>query len=397
MKIESIRLKNFKAFKNAEMREIPKLCVLVGANGTGKSSLFSVFGFLKDALSGNVNTALAKLGGARGFDEVMSRNASGPIEIELKFRKNVSKESPLITYFLQISKKNGRAVVEREVLKYRRGSKGSPWHFLDFSMGKGEAVINELDSVKVESDLKREHQRLKSSDILAVKGLAQFERFPAAMVLGNLIENWHVSDFHINRARNEQEAGYAEHLSRNGENLSLVLQYLYQNEKDTFNRILSVMKKRIPGIIDVNADTDDEGKVRLRFKDGAFDELFLSRFISDGTIKMLAYLVLLYDPSPFPLLCVEEPENQLYPSILVELAEEFRAYANRGGQVFVSTHSPDFLNALKLDEVFWLEKNRGYTLIKPAKNDEQIAAYMRNGDKMGYLWKQGFFGGVDPK
>ena len=397
MKIESIRLKNFKAFKNAEMREIPKLCVLVGANGTGKSSFFSVFGFLKDALSGNVNTALAKLGGARGFDEVMSRNASGPIEIELKFRENVSKESPLITYFLQISKKNGRAVVEREVLKYRRGSKGSPWHFLDFSMSKGEAVINELDSVRVESDLKREHQQLKSSDILAVKGLAQFERFPAAMVLGNLIENWHVSDFHINRARNEQEAGYAEHLSRDGENLSLVLQYLYQNEKDTFNRILSVMKKRIPGIIDVNADTDDEGKARLRFKDGAFEELFLSRFISDGTIKMLAYLVLLYDPIPFPLLCVEEPENQLYPSILVELAEEFRAYANRGGQVFVSTHSPDFLNALKLDEVFWLEKNRGYTLIKPAKNDEQIAAYMRNGDKMGYLWKQGFFGGVDPK
>jgi len=397
MQIESIRLKNFKAFKDVEMRDIPKLCVLVGANGTGKSTLFSVFGFLKDALSGNVNSALSKLGGARGFDEVMSRDSSGFIEIELKFREKDTKESPLITYFLQIGKKGGRAYVEREILKYRRGSRGKPWHFLDYSSGTGEAVTNEVDSVKNEKELKREPQQLKSNDILAVKGLAQFERFPAVMTLGNLIENWHISDFHINRARQEQDAGYAEHLSREGENLSLVIQYLYQNDRATFNKILSVMKKRIPGIVDVKADTDNEGRVLLRFKDGAFTDLFLSRFVSDGTIKMLAYLVLLHDPNPFPLLCVEEPENQLYLSVLVELVEEFRDYANRGGQVFVSTHSPDLLNAVELDEVFWLEKDNGYTTVKRAKDDEQIAAYMKDGDKMGSLWKQGIFGGVDPK
>jgi predicted ATPase len=396
MKIESIRLKNFKAFQDVEMRDIPKLCVLVGANGTGKSSLFSVFGFLKDALSGNVNTALAKLGGARGFDEILSRGSSGSIEIELKFREKPAKDSKLITYFLQIGKNNGRAFVQREILKYRRGSGGKPWHFLDFQDGEGEAVTNELN-VNVESDLERERQKLKSNDILAVKGLAQFERFSAAMALGNLIENWHISDFHISHARREQDAGYAEHLSRDGENLSLVVQYLYQNNKETFKKILSIMKKRVPGVADANAETDSEGKVLLRFKDGAFNDTFLARFVSDGTIKMLAYLVLLYDPSPFPLLCVEEPENQLYPSILAELVEEFRDYARRGGQVFVSTHSPDFLNAVELDEVFWLEKRNGYTQIKRAENNKQIAAYMKDGDKMGYLWKQGFFGGVDPK
>lgn len=397
MKIESIRLKNFKAFQNAEMRDIPKLCVLVGANGTGKSSLFSVFGFLKEALSGNVNTALSKLGGARGFDEVLSRNSTGSIEVELKFREKQLKSSPLITYFLQIGKRNGRAVVEREILKYRRGSKGVPWHFLDFSYGEGQAVTNELDSVTDEKDLKREDQKLKSPDLLAIKGLAVNTKFPAALLLGDLIENWHLSDFHINRARQEQEASYAEHLSPEGENLGLVVQYLYENHRNTFDEILSIIKRRIPGITDVKAETNDEGKVMIRFKDGKFDEFFLSRFVSDGTIRMLANLILLYDPTPFPLLCVEEPENQLYPSILLELVEEFRAYAKRGGQVFVSTHSPDFLNATRLDEVFWLEKVDGYTQIKRAKNVPQVAAYMRDGDKMGYLWKQGFFGGVDPK
>jgi predicted ATPase len=133
--------------------------------------------------------------------------------------------------------------------------------------------------------------------------------------------------------------------------------------------------------------------VLLRFQDGAFVDPFLSQFVSDGTIKMLAYLVLLYDPAPYSLLCVEEPENQLYPSLLEELIEEFRSYALRGGQVLVSTHSPDFLNGAKLEEVFWLEKKDGYTSIVRASSDAQVAAYMEDGDKMGYLWKQGFLGG----
>ena len=112
---------------------------------------------------------------------------------------------------------------------------------------------------------------------------------------------------------------------------------------------------------------------------------------------MFAYLILLYDPEPHPLLCIEEPENQLYPDLLSELAEEFRSYAAQGGQVFVSTHSPDFLNAIELDEVFWLVKSGGYTEIRRARNDEQIAAFMDDGDKMGYLWRQGFFKEADPQ
>jgi len=394
MKIESIRLKNFKAFKDAEMTNIPAFCVIVGANGTGKSTVFSIFGFLKDALTSNINTAFMKLGGSRGFSEVRSRNSVGPIEIELKFRE--TSESPLITYFLQINENNGKACVEREILKYRRGRGGQPWHFLDFAEGKGTAVTNELDSVTNPMELRRENQTLKSPDILAIKGLAQFERFPAVVALGNLIENWHVSDFHISRARPEQEAGYAEHLSREGENLSLVVQYLYQNHRETFEKITSLLKNRVPGIAAVESKTSEEGRVLLKFKDGAFEDPFLARHVSDGTIKMLAYLTLLYDPQPHPLLCVEEPENQLYPRLLTELAEEFRAYGLGGGQVFVSTHSPDFLNATELDEVFWLEKQNGYTVIRRASDDPQIAAYMADGDKMGYLWKQGFFGGVDP-
>jgi len=395
MKIESLRLKNFKTFREVEMKDIPRFCVVVGANGSGKSTLFHVFGFLKEALASNIHAALVKLGGSRGLQEVRSRNTTGNIEIELKFREK--KDSPLVTYSLAIDEHDGRAVVEREVLKYRRGSSGQPWYFLNFSRGKGFAVTNELDEVSDVKDLKREEQTLKSPDILAIKGLAQFERFPAVVALGNLIENWHISDFHINRARPEQEAGYAEHLSSEGENLSLVTEYLYNRHRGTFDEICRKLAMRIPGIEKVSAKTTEEGRVLLRFQDGAFEDPFLARYVSDGTIKMFAYLVLLYDPDPHPLLCVEEPENQLYPNLLWELAEEFRSYALKGGQVFVSTHSPDFLNATNLSEVFWLVKKDGFSQIIRAQDNEQVAAYMAEGDQMGYLWKHGFFEGVDPQ
>ncbi len=391
MKIESLKIKNFKAFKNAEMRDIPRFCVIVGANGSGKTTLFNVFGFLKDALTTDVNTAFNKRG---GFNEVISRNCEANIEFEIKFKaKNTYKNNPIITYLLNISEKNGKAIVDREILKYRRGAKGQPWEFLNFSEGRGKAVINEqmLDSTE-EQDLQREEQSLKSPDILAIKGLAQFEKFPAVIALSELIDNWHVSDIHVNEARNIQQTDKGEHLSTLGENLSNVIDYLHNNHRKTLDKIINILKQRIKGIENVEAQTIVEtGQVLLKIQDESFDEPFLVRYISDGTIKMLAYLVLLYDPKPYPLLCVEEPENQLYPHLLTELAEEFRAYADRGEQVFVSTHSPDFLNAVQVDEVFLLVKEGGYTTIRRISENQQITAYMEAGDKMGYLWKQGFF------
>jgi len=154
---------------------------------------------------------------------------------------------------------------------------------------------------------------------------------------------------------------------------------------------------RVPGIAQVEAKITEEGRVLLKFQDQAFRDPFLVRYVSDGTVKMFAYLVLLNDPSPHPLLCVEEPENQLYPGLLADLAEEFAAYARDGRQVFVSTHSPDFLNAVGLDNVFWLVKRKGFTEIKRARENARIAALMQAGNQMGYLWRMGQFKGADPR
>ena len=396
MRIETIRLKNFKTFENVELIDIPAFCIVVGANGTGKSTMFDVFGFLKDCLTYNVSSALLSRG---GYKEVVSRGKRGrPICIELQFRLNITGAERLVTYILEIAQVSGKPSVEREILRYKRGAYGSPYHFLDFKRGNGYAVTNEEDFGKSEEELNREEQKLSSPDMLAIKGLGQFQRFKAANAFRQMLENWHVSDFHINLARGSKDAaGYSEHLSVSGDNLQLVANHLYESHRETFDEIINKMRERVPGIGTINPAPTDDGRLLLKFQDGSFKDPFIDKYVSDGTIKMFAYLILLYDPSPHPLLCVEEPENQLYPKLLWELAEEFRSYANRGGQVFVSTHSPDFLNAARLDEVFWLVKNIGYTQVKRARDDGQISDYMNDGDQMGYLWKQGFFEGADPK
>lgn len=391
MKIETIRLKNYKVYKNLELTHLPSLVIFVGANGTGKSTIFEVFEFLSLALSGNVRSALANKG---GFKEVISRGQSGIIEIELQFRLHVVDKERLVTYRLEIGEEKGQPVIEREILRYKRQAYGSPYHFLDFKRGEGYAIVNEEDYDKADEELEREYQKLGSPDILAIKGLGQFERFKAASAFRNFIEHWHVSDFHISDARPSKEAGYAEHLSSRGDNLPLVAQYIYEQYPDVFKTILTKMTQRVPGIEQVEAKLTEDGRVVLRFRDGAFKDPFIARYVSDGTIKMFAYLMLLHDPKPHPLLCVEEPENQLYPELLSEILEEFRIYSRKGGQVFITSHSPDLLNAAEIDEVFWLSKKEGYTIINKASDDERIKAHVNEGATMSYVWSSGLFKGI---
>ena len=391
MKIESLQIHNYKVFRDVTVKNIPNMAVFLGKNGTGKTTFFDVFGFLHDCLNSNVKAALAKRG---GFREVLSRDQEGDISFIIKFRP--SKDEPLITYELSIGlDEMKKAVVKKEILRFRRGQKGAPWKVLEFSFGEGLAAEGKLNSYDDVSLATRRKQKLDSPDILAIKGLGQFKEFEAISTFRKLIEDWYVADFRIDAARERQETVYSERLSRSGDNLSAVTKYIYDNYPELFDKIIQKMKERVPGIESVEAQETQDGYVVLRFQDGKFKNPFSAKFVSDGTIKMFTYLVLLHDPEQHALLCIEEPENQLYPELLSELAEEFRLYATAGGQVFVSTHSPDFLNAVDLDEIYCFEKKDGFTSIYKASDNHLAAALVKEGDLPGALWKQGLL--VNPE
>ena len=383
MRIETLRITNYKVFRNVSIDNIPNMAVFLGMNGVGKTTLFDVFGFLNDCLSKNVKSALAARG---GYSEVISREQTGNIEFFIQFRQTA--DDPLITYELSIGlDKSSLPVIVKEIVRIRRGQYGAPSKILDFAFGEGIAYIGEF---KTREDLKnapRRKQKLESPDILAIKGLGQFKEFDSIVALRKLIEDWYVSDFHIDDARQRNEAGYSENLSKTGDNLANVAKYIFDNHREVFDEILQKMKERVPGVSSVEASVSD-GYILLRFSDGKFRNPFSARFVSDGTIKMFAYLIMLNDPKPHTLLCVEEPENQLYPKLLPVLAEEFRTYSDKGGQVFISTHSPDFLNAVDLSELFCLVKKDGFTEVYRASESQLVASLYKEGDLLGYLWNQ---------
>ncbi len=118
----------------------------------------------------------------------------------------------------------------------------------------------------------------------------------------------------------------------------------------------------------------------LRFNDRGFQDPFYSQQMSDGTLKVFAYLLLLEDPTPPPFLCIEEPENGLYHKLLESLAREFREHATGrtgGSQVVITTHQPYFVDALEPEEVWILEKGQdGFSTIRRASDDPLVKSLL---------------------
>ncbi|MEG0498295.1 MAG: AAA family ATPase, partial [Alistipes sp.] len=274
MNIEKIKIENFKVYRNTEIRNLSHFSVFLGANGAGKSTLFDIFGFLSDALKGNVKTALNKRG---GFKEVYSRDGNGkPILFEIKFRNDKidGKTQPLITYHLEIALENGLPIITTEILSYRRGRYGKPYTFLEFHKGKGMAITNEDEyfTNAQNFDDKREDQALDSPDILAIKGLGQFQKFKAISAFRRLLDDWYVSNFQIQEARSIEDVGLSEHLSTSGNNLAQVTRFIWENHKDVFDDILNKFKKRVPGVENVLAEETQDGRIVLKFQNDSFKD-----------------------------------------------------------------------------------------------------------------------------
>ncbi len=385
-RIQSLKVQNFRALRNVEFKDLSPLTVLLGPNGSGKSTVFDIFAFLSECFELGLRRAWDKRGRAR---ELKTRDSEGPITIEIKYKEP---GYPVITYHLSVDEKAGRPVVIEEWLQWRRGQRGRPFRFLEYREGKGRAISGEQPDEKDQ----RVEIPLKSPDLLAVNALGQFEDHPRVAALREFITGWYVSYLSVDDARGQPEAGPQERLSRTGDNLANVIQYLAEQHPDRLEKIFDVLRQRVPRIEKVLAETMPDGRLLLQIKDAPFSHPILSRFASDGTLKMLAYLVLLYDPTPPPFIGIEEPENFLHPRLLPELAEECRNATERT-QLLVTTHSPFFVNALRPEEVWVLWRDeQGHTRAKRVSQIKGISEFVRQGAQLGDLWMEGYFGVGDP-
>jgi predicted ATPase len=396
---------------NTQNESLTPLTAVIGKNGVGKSSLFDAFGFLSDCLRYGVEDA-CDMNGRGGINKIRSMGTSEPIEISVYYRQDGN--SRPITYELAIdSDKDGRPFVKSERLRQRRKNQDRGWPFSFLILENGEGVvwkgnadgIQEKEKTLFESILagpvetsERVEIKLKDSRKLGIATYGALSEHPRIAEFIEFIESWYLSYFSPDAARSLPLAGPQRHLNKHGDNLGNVVQYLEREHKEKFNVILANIAKKIPGIRSIKTEKSPDDRLLLAFNDRGFTDPFYAQQMSDGTLKLFDYLLLLADPNPPPFICIEEPENGLYHKLLEILASELREHATgmkggvredggRGSQVFITTHQPYFIDALKPDEVWILEKqDDGFSRISRASDNEIVRNLVTEGLPLGGLW-----------
>jgi predicted ATPase len=420
-KIDGFRVTNYRALKDVtlgrlwnQQRAVPltPLTAVIGKNGVGKSTLFDAFGFLADCLKMGVEEA-CDAHGRGGFKKIRTQGQKGPIEFEVYYKEDGNARP--ITYELVIAlDKSGRPYVLRERLRQRRkGQKhGRPFSFLILNNGKGVVWKGELvgqhindeddnfdlaglmESIKKgatqEESKETEVVELEDKRKLGIATLGSLKQHPRISAFRKFIEEWYLSYFTPDAARSLPLAGPQKHLNIHGDNLGNVVQFMEREQPKRFKAILRRIAEKIPGIKSIDTEKTNDGRLLLRFNDRGFVDPFYSQQMSDGTLKVFAYLLLLEDPTPPPFLCIEEPENGLYHKLLESLAQEFRQHATGrkgGSQVFITTHQPYLVDSLDPDEVWILEKGPdGFASIRRASDDALVSNMVAEGLPLGGLW-----------
>ena len=415
-KIEGFKVTNFKSLRDVTLgrlwsqpqnEPLTPMTAVIGKNGVGKSALFDAFGFLADALKSGVEEA-CDTRGRGGFEKLRTQGQTGPIEFEVYYKAHASARP--ITYEIKIEvDESGRPYVWHEKM-HESGGNNPLLLFLFLISGIGLAWkgtqagqvdetaegfdLSELEKLvkeeKTEEFKDAERIALEDHRKLGIATLGALKQHPRISAFRQFIEGWYLSYFTPDAARGLPLAGPQKHLNIHGDNLGNVVQFMQREHPTRFQAILEEIASRIPGIDRIDTERTSDGRLLLRFNDKGFQGPFYAQQMSDGTLKVFAYLLLLNDPTPPPFLCIEEPENGLYHKLLETLAHEFREHADRrdnGSQIFITTHQPYLVDALDPKEVWILEKGAdGFSTIRRASNDPLVNNMVAEGLPLGGLW-----------
>jgi len=416
-KIEGFRIRNFRALRDVTLgrlwdgesgNELTPMTVVIGKNGCGKSTLFDAFGFLSDCLKLGVEEACdAK--GRGGFQRILSQGSDGSITFEIYYREEHNARP--ITYEVSFAlDEHKRPYVKSERLRQRRKQgKGRPFSFLILEDGRGIAWKSEHEGIEEkpgDSDIgklmreeskERETVEMEDRRKLAIATLGALKQHPRISAFRRFIEGWFLSYFRPDSARELPLSGPQKHLNVHGDNLGNVVQFMERDHPREFKKILEGIASKIPGIKTITTERTLDNRVVIKFNDNGFTDSVYAQQMSDGTLKVFAYLLMLSDPTPPPFICIEEPENGLYHKLLDTLAQEFRAYVTDGknkSQIFITTHQPYFVDALEPKEVWILEKgNDGFSKIRRASKYPVIQELVDEGLPLGGLWYSDYLDG----
>ena len=394
--IQSLRLFGFLSF-SWDLVSLQPLNVLIGPNGSGKSNFIEAFRILNSAPE-DIGKPIREGGGIGEFICKKEELFSFDIQAEV----NWETDNNLLLYDICLANNNSRLVVSDEYIQLlsHQDKDAIPEYLYKFDENEERAVIYAGQLILPPGANAKPITNYVSNDI-KVQGdrsiLSQIKdpsRYSAIAHLQEIFSEIHFyTGWNLGRygaLRYPQKADLpSNRLLEDGSNLGLVLinkpYSLRQEITERLKVVLPTIEEIFPKV--------EGGTVPLYVREKGFSTPTPATRLSEGTLRYLCLLTLLLDPTPPPIICLEEPEAGLHPHVVSQIAE-LLIDASQRTQLIVTTHSDALISGLTdcPEAILICERDDEGTKLRRLEA-EQIKPWLDR-YAIGDLWRMGEIGGV---
>ncbi|OGW28204.1 MAG: ABC transporter ATP-binding protein [Nitrospinae bacterium RIFCSPLOWO2_12_FULL_47_7] len=339
-RFERIHIKGFRRLEDIQL-ELRNLCVLIGANGSGKTSFLDVFNLLAASAEGRLNNAISSFG---GFSSILTANQTKQMSIEVSMK--VPRQQYPLKYALTVESRGvAYEIAEESMTQQRTQNPNDPFKHIEsirddiryFEVGKGKLIRPTW-----------EHKPLETSLSQVPKMFHEPEEFRNRLASSTF---YHVLNVEPRSpVRLPQPLQPAMLPGRDGENLISCLFYLRETNRDRFETIEDALRTAFPDFVRLDFPPVAAGTLSMTWKDRNFSHPLFPLQLSEGTLRFLWLATLLQSPGLTAITLLDEPEVSLHPQLLCLLAGLMREASSRT-QLIVATHSDRLIRFLKPEEV----------------------------------------------
>jgi predicted ATPase len=398
-----IKIEGFRSFKKVEL-EMPRLAVLIGPNGGGKSNLLDFLALMAEAGHGELAVGVNKRGGFRNI--ALGFDTSQEVRAEFRFRAVLDQVSQPLNLPLLETPEN-KALDIRFSLGLR--GMGVNYRVWGEQLGVDSPYGPSLSLLFVKRDAAgavfywgnapdpQAEERKSVNDIeLAFSQVRDESKYPVPYAVLQQLQGWtFYRDIDVGPESPVRQPAVLRpdtQLLPSGSNLSSVFYAIQQEHQDDWSEILEIVKTAYPDFVNLRVPAGGgDGKVHLRWFERSNEKEGVSaNLLSDGTMKLLCLIAILKSPDPPPLICIDEPELGLHPD-WIELVAELLQDAAMRTQVIVATHSPHIVAKMKPEQVIVTEKENGESRLEQL-SAEHLEKWLKDFN-LAELWLAGEIGG----
>jgi predicted ATPase len=385
-RFESIQVQGFRRLYDVFLPLKP-LNVLIGANGSGKTSLLEAFSLLAASASGNLQKTLSDYGGVEANTTVYSETDDGRARLlHFELHRSVAGRQPL-KYSIAVQPKNvAYEIMEESLTQQQDPDRPQPFKHFETSRGR----VRYFDATTDRLELPEwEVYPLESALSQVPKMYREPEEFRKSLASST---HYHVLDVGPQAAvRLPQPMRDAKLPGRNGEDLVSCLYWMREADRDRFELIEDTLRAGFPTFERLNFPPVAAGTLAMTWKEKALKHPFYMHQLSEGTLRFLWLVTLLCSPGLTDVTMIDEPEVSLHPELLSILADCLREASQRT-QLIVATHADRLVRFLHPDEVVVMDVCEDGTATATRADELDLGAWLDE-YTLDEVWRNGRMGG----